>query len=90
METVLLFATILAPIVVALVELIKRTATQFPSNFIPLMAFVVGVLVGLVAYPFTDLDAVLRLWAGGFAGLAATGLFELGVKAKDSVTGAND
>ncbi|EME75209.1 hypothetical protein CHCC20335_1870 [Bacillus paralicheniformis] len=46
----------------------------------PAVSFVLGIAFGAVAYPFTDLDPVLRLWAGGFAGLAATGLFEIGAK----------
>ncbi|BAQ08829.1 predicted protein [Bacillus sp. OxB-1] len=38
---------------------------------------IMGIFVGFAASPFTDLDVVLRLWAGGLAGLSATGLFEL-------------
>lgn len=78
MTAVLLFATVLAPIILALVELIKRTVEGLPKKYIPLIAFAIGILVGFVAQPFTDLDLVLRLWSGGLAGLAATGLFELG------------
>lgn len=84
MEAVLIFATILAPIVTALVQLVKQTVSV-PKNYLPLTAVVVGVLLGAGAYPFTDLDLVLRIWAGGFAGLAATGLFELGNK-RDGLT----
>ncbi|SEQ11509.1 hypothetical protein SAMN04487883_10344 [Bacillus licheniformis] len=38
----------------------------------------IGLLIGAAAYPFTDLELVLRLWSGGLAGLTATGLFEIG------------
>jgi len=79
MEEVLLFATVLAPILTALVHLVKKTV-NLPVNIIPLVSFLLGIALGYIAYPFTDLDTVLRLWAGGFAGLAATGLFELGTK----------
>ena len=79
MEQVLIFATILVPIITALVELAKRTA-PLPKNLVPLISFIAGLVVGAVAYPFTDLDLILRLWAGGFAGLAGTGLFELTAK----------
>lgn len=84
MEEVLLFATVLLPIVTALIELLKKT---FPikKNYIPLISLVVGIVIGAVAYPFTDLELVLRLWAGGFAGLAGTGLFEL-VKKREGVS----
>lgn len=77
MTEVLLFASILAPIILALVELIKRTSTV-NKNFLPLIALAVGIFIGFAATPFTDMELVLRLWSGGLAGLAATGLFELG------------
>lgn len=75
MEQVLLFATLISPIILALVELVKNTV-RMPKNYVPLVAVIVGLLVGYAAQPFTDLDFVLRLWAGGLAGLSATGLFE--------------
>lgn len=77
MEIVLIFATIIAPVIVALVELAKRTFT-LPKNYIPLIAFMIGIVIGIISYPFTDLDTTLRVWAGGISGLAATGLFEIG------------
>lgn len=84
MAAVLIFATILAPIITALVEMIKK-AVNIPINFVPVLALVVGLLIGFAAQPFTDLDYVNRLWAGGLAGLAATGLFEL-VKQREGQT----
>lgn len=85
MEEVLLFATVLAPIVLALVQLLKKTA-NIKVNLIPLFAFGFGLGVGALATPFTDMDLTLRLWAGAFAGLSATGLFELVVKHRDGQT----
>lgn len=76
MTDVLIFATVLAPIILALVQLVKKTV-NVKNNLVSLIAFAVGLFVGVVAAPFTDLDIVLRLWSGGLAGLAATGLFEL-------------
>lgn len=76
MDNVLFFATVLAPIILALVQLLKKTF-NIKNNLISLIAFAVGIFVGFAASPFTDLDLVLRLWAGGLAGLSATGLFEL-------------
>lgn len=84
MAEVLIFAAVLAPIITALVEMIKK-AVSMPINFIPVLALLVGLLIGFAAQPFTDLDYVNRLWAGGLAGLAATGLFEL-VKQRDGQT----
>jgi lysylphosphatidylglycerol synthetase-like protein (DUF2156 family) len=77
MESVLIFATIISPIILALIQLVKHTIAV-PKNLIPLLALIVGLAVGVISYPFTNLEIVLRLWAGAFAGLAATGLFELG------------
>lgn len=76
MTEVLIFATILAPIILALVQLFKKTF-NIKNNLLSLIALAVGLFVGFAASPFTDLDLVLRLWAGGLAGLSATGLYEL-------------
>lgn len=79
LNNVIAFASVLAVFVLALVQLVKTTV-NLPKNIVPLIGVVIGVLVGTAASPFTDLDLVLRLWAGGLAGLSATGLFELGNK----------
>lgn len=76
MTAVLFFATILVPIVTALVEVVKK-ATNIPVNFVSVLAVIVGLIIGFAAEPFTDLDYVNRLWAGGLAGLASVGLFEV-------------
>ena len=76
MTAVLIFATILAPIITALVEMIKK-AVDTPVNIIPVISLIIGLIIGFAAEPFTDLDTVLRLWAGGLAGLSGVGLFEL-------------
>nr|WP_289038299.1 holin [uncultured Allobacillus sp.] len=76
MEDVMIFATILLPIVTALVELVKKTINM-PKKYVPLISLIIGIVIGAIATPFTDFDIVLRLWAGGLAGLAGTGLFEL-------------
>lgn len=77
LTNVLAFASVLSVFVLALVQLVKTTI-NLPKNWIPFIGVLVGMLVGAAAYPFTELDLVLRLWAGGLAGLSATGLFELG------------
>ena len=76
MMSVLLFATVLTPITTGLVELIKKTI-DIKVNLLPLVSLVTGLIIGFAAEPFTDLDLVLRLWAGAFAGLSGTGLYEL-------------
>ncbi|MFB1098640.1 holin [Terribacillus sp. JSM ZJ617] len=79
MEEVMTFASIISPIVIALVQLIKVTITV-NNRYLPLISLLIGILVGFLAWPFTELDVVLRLWSGGFAGLAASGLYSLGKK----------
>lgn len=85
MQAVLVFASVLAIIVTALVQLVKHTVSV-PKNLVPLIGFIIGLGVGAAAYPFTDLDLVLRLWAGGISGLSATGLFELAFNKRDGTT----
>ena len=85
LTNVLTFATVLSVFVLALVQLVKKSI-NIPANVVPLVGLVVGMLVGLAAYPFTDLDLTLRLWAGGLAGLSATGLFELAFSKREGTT----
>ncbi len=77
MEHMVTFASLLTPLVTGLVQLLKRT---FPikKKFIPLISFFIGILIGILAYPLTELETIIRVWSGGIAGLAATGLYELG------------
>lgn len=82
---VLSFASILAVFVMSIVQLVKTTL-NINKNLVPLVGILVGFLIGVVAYPFTDMDLVLRLWSGGLAGLSATGLFELAFNKRDGNT----
>ncbi|MCZ8541953.1 holin [Psychrobacillus psychrodurans] len=86
MTEVLLFSTVIVPIVLGVVELIKRSVSEkLNKNLIPLIAFAVGIFIGFAGEPFTDLDLTLRLWAGALAGLASTGLFEIGNERNEGV-----
>ncbi|VXB50813.1 Holin [Exiguobacterium sp. 8H] len=73
--TVLFAATVLAAVTMGMVQVIK-TIGKVPANYIPAVAAVVGILLGLISFPFTDLDVYSRGWAGLIAGLASTGLYE--------------
>ncbi|MFT8317005.1 MAG: holin [Sporolactobacillus sp.] len=83
MQDVLVLATVLAPIITGLVQLLK---ISFPilKKWIPLSAVLIGILIGFLATPFSDLDPASRLWAGGLAGLSSTGLFELAFNSHSS------
>lgn len=78
---ILLFATILAPMITAFFQLAKQVTEGIPKRYIPLMALIIGIAVGALGQPFTDMELVSRLWAGALGGLGATGLFEM-VKTK--------
>lgn len=79
MQEILLFASLISPIILGFVELIKKTV-KFPNNYVPVVAIFVGLVVAFAAGTFSDLDIQLRLWAGALSALAATGLFELVTK----------
>lgn len=85
MQAVLSFATILVPLVISLVELLKITINM-PKRIVPLLSFLIGIGIGFISTPFTELELVLRLWAGGLAGLSATGLFELAFNKHEGMT----
>ncbi len=85
LNNVLAFASVLAVFVLALVQLVKTTVS-LPRNLVPAVGLVIGLFVGAVAYPFTDMNLILRLWAGGLAGLSATGLFELAFNKREGST----
>ena len=76
MQQILIFTTLLAPIVAAIVQVIKGTV-KLPNNALPIVSLVAGLAIGSVAFPFTDMNITLRLWAGAFAGLGGTGLYEV-------------
>lgn len=85
LDDVMAFASILAVFILALVQLVKNSI-NIPRNTVPIIGLLIGLLIGAAAYPFTELDIVLRLWAGGLAGLSATGLFELAFKDRPGTT----
>ncbi|WP_042199974.1 holin [Paenibacillus camerounensis] len=85
LNNVLAFASVLAVFVMALVQLVKNSV-NLPKQLVPAVGLAVGLIVGAVSYPFTDMPLVLRLWAGGLAGLSATGLFELAFNKRDGTT----
>lgn len=82
-EQMAVLATVLVPVIAALVQLIKGSI-NLPKKSLPLLSFAFGVIVAALAYPFTDLDLTLRLWAGAIAGLGGTGFFEMLKQAKNS------
>lgn len=84
MTDILLLTSMLVPIITALVEVAKK-AFNIKVNFIPVVALLTGLLTGFLAVPISELDTVMRLWAGGLAGLASVGLFEV-IKQREGQT----
>lgn len=76
MMQIMLLATIIAPVTTGLIEVVKQ-AVNLKKNYIPLLGVVIGLLIGVLAAPISDIDLYLRLWAGGLSGLSASGLYEL-------------
>lgn len=81
MEEILTMATIIAPVTLGLVQAVKKTVGL--DRYLPLIAIVIGLLLGLLATFFVDAEVSSRLWAGGISGLASVGLFEVGKNAVD-------
>lgn len=84
MTDILILTSMLVPIIAALVEMVKK-AFNIKVNFIPVIALLTGLLTGFIAVPISELDTVMRLWAGGLAGLASVGLFEV-IKQREGQT----
>ena len=76
MEDIIFFATLIVPVVMALVEVVKRTVNM-DNKYATLVSLIVGLLVGFAGSIFTDLDLTSRLWAGALAGLSSSGLYDL-------------
>lgn len=83
MVEILAMATVIAPVTSGVVQAAKK-ATRINDNLLPIIAILIGAILGGGAY-FLDAEIGLRIWAGGVSGLAATGLFELGKNVKDEV-----
>jgi multidrug transporter EmrE-like cation transporter len=76
MNQLLLIATIIAPITTALVQVAKQTG-KVKDNYLPIVALVIGLLLGLAASVLpVGVPVAYLVWAGGISGLAASGLYE--------------
>jgi hypothetical protein len=59
--------------------LIKKAFPKLTSNFIPIIAFAVGILLGFLFsfLPSVNYSLIQMLMAGGIAGMAACGVYEI-------------
>ncbi|MCF3942114.1 holin [Oceanobacillus alkalisoli] len=82
MIEILMMGTVIAPVTSGIVQALK-VSKIVPKRFLPLAAIFIGVGLGASA-TFLGADLLVRSWAGGISGLAATGLFELSKNGKDN------
>lgn len=83
MVEILAMATAIAAVTNGAVQAIKKTK-KVNKNYLPLIAIVVGLLLGAAAL-FVEIGLIERLWAGGISGLASVGLFEIGKNTKEEI-----
>jgi hypothetical protein len=87
----LIIAYAIVPFVNGLVGLIKKSIPTLKSNFVPIIAFVVGIITGFVFsfLPSVQYSMVQMIMAGGIAGMAACGVYQIATvtnTSKDSTT----
>ena len=75
MEVTTLVGLAGVPVIVAVVELVKRTAAP-PERWLPLVAVGVGVAINVLAAGWGTSPVVGAAGAGVVAGLAACGLYD--------------
>ncbi|MEB7746298.1 holin [Staphylococcus arlettae] len=79
MEQIIAFAAVIAVITTALTQVVKK-ASIIPKNIIPVVAMVLGAIIGGVSVFIpeivTELSIAGRLLAGLISGLMATGIWE--------------
>lgn len=77
MKEILLAATVISPLIVGITGLIKTQIDNY--QILPVTNLIAGILLGsLYALSFVQESIILYAWAGAVAGLAASGLFDLG------------
>lgn len=75
LTSVYAIATAIGVIVLALTEVMKK-AFNIKKRWIPLTAFILGMVIGLAAAPIHEATVAQLLWGGGIAGLVASGAFD--------------
>lgn len=80
MIEILAMATVIAPVTSGLVQVVKST-NKVNKRYLPAISLLIGIALGASA-TFLGTELLVRVWAGGMSGLAATGLFELSKRDK--------
>jgi hypothetical protein len=87
----LIIAYAIVPFVNGLVGLVRKSVPSLKANLIPLIAFFVGLVLGFLFsfLPSVEYSIVQMLMAGGIAGMAACGVYQIATvtnTSKDSTT----
>lgn len=76
MEQILAAASIIGAIVLGATQMIKKTPIN--NKWLPFLNVLVGVIIGAVyALSFLPSEVIVYAWAGGLAGMAAGGFYDL-------------
>jgi hypothetical protein len=75
----IIIAYAIVPFVNGLVGLIKKSFPSLKSNFTPLIALAAGILIGFLSsfLPSVQYSIVQMIMAGGIAGMAACGVYQI-------------
>lgn len=75
METIIVFAGVLAVLTVALTQLVKKTTTV-PKNLMPIISLAIGLVVGGIALVVPEITSGLSVGVHILAG----GIYDLATK----------
>jgi hypothetical protein len=88
----LVIAYAIVPFVNGLVGLVKKSFPKMQSNFVPLIAFAVGIVLGAVFafMPNVSYNLVQMVMAGGIAGMASCGVYQIATVSTSKETTPNN
>lgn len=88
METILIFAGIITAVTAGVVQVIKKSAV-LPDKLTPLISLMVGTGIGALTLFIPELSTNLstggQILGGTISGLAASGLYDVTKKTKESM-----
>ena len=76
MEPILAAASIIGAIVLGATQMIKQTSIN--NKWLPFLNVLIGIVIGAgYALSFLPTEIIVYAWAGGLAGMAAGGFYDL-------------
>ena len=77
LSNVYLLSAIMVVFVLAFVEVFKATFPGVNNKYLPLISLVLGLIVAVILYPFSQYSFYTTLISGLVSGLVASGTFDL-------------